>query len=134
MRRRALLLVFATVAVGCEAPNEPLEPVWGKQPCAHCAMLVSQRDTAAQLTTDGGERFFFDDPGCMVAYIAQRNPKVRSMWVHLASQWVDPKVARYRRGGATPMDFGFIPSADGEASYADLERVVLQRNEKEAVR
>jgi len=124
-----LLMVFALVA--CTKNDQPVDPVWGKQPCAQCSMLVSDKAFAAQLVTASGDRKYFDDVGCMVVF-AQAAP-AKLMWVRdsQSGQWVDAKAARYKKGARTPMDYGFEARADGDASWADVERSVMEREKGE---
>jgi copper chaperone NosL len=107
MKRLALLVLIA-----CARGLEPSEPVWGKEPCAHCMMLVSERQSAAQLVLSDGTRRFFDDIGCMVSYLDHEQLTARAQWVHLGDGWVRAEDAHYARA-ATPMDFGFIAAGDG---------------------
>lgn len=118
-------------ALGCENPDRPEDPVWGKQACGSCAMLVSDPTSAAELVTADGTRVFFDDVGCMPTYVRERNVSPKHMWVRSASgQWVDAKSARYRTGHKTPMDFGFVPAPDGSASYDDMAAAAEHRRER----
>ena len=112
--RRALLLLLA-----CSNGLEAVEPAWGKEQCAHCMMLVSEREPAAQLITADGTRRFFDDVGCMMAF-NEANPKAR--WVHLGNSWVPAETARYAPA-RTPMDYGFVAAKDG-ISFDELREKV----------
>jgi len=107
--RRAALTFFACAlaTTSCTRTDAPAEPIWGKEPCAHCKMLVSDKRYAAQVAADG-ERYFFDDIGCMVLWI-DTHPRAERAWVHDASNaaWLDARTARYVAGVRTPMDFGF---------------------------
>ena len=129
MTRRGLgraLLGLAALSPGCE-PDGPVEPAWGKQPCAACAMVLSDRQAAAQLVAASGERRHFDDLGCMAAHL-QGQPLPARAWVRGASGgWVEARSARYRTGARTPMDYGFLPSDGGEASWDDVARTVEQK-------
>lgn len=107
MNRRSFLL--GVVLVACAKTDEPADPVWGKEPCAHCAMLVSDPRFAAQIGGDG-ERKYFDDVGCMASWLEKHQAK--RVWVHEDGKWVDAKSARYLSGASTPMDFGFVPTHD----------------------
>ena len=73
MIRLALSLLAISLAVSlvssCSRADDVVEPVWGKQPCAHCAMVLSDRRFGAQLLTVTGDRAYFDDVGCMVLYL-----------------------------------------------------------------
>lgn len=120
------VLVLAALAVACEDASRPVEPVWGKQACAHCAMLLSEPRFGAELTTEAGERYFFDDPGCMAAFVHDRSPHVRAMWVHQGATWIDAKTAHYERA-ASPMDYGFAPSQTGTSTWADVVAAATKR-------
>jgi copper chaperone NosL len=126
-----VFLVMAIVILACEDASRPLEPVWGKQACAHCAMLLSEPRFGAQLTTEAGDRYYFDDPGCMASFVRERAPRVRvrAMWVHDPSGWVDAKSARYELA-ASPMDYGYAPSSQGTADWLAVEQAAAQRGEK----
>lgn len=103
------LLLGATLALAaCEKLDAPADPVWGKEPCGHCAMLVGDRRFAAQAVTDK-DRKYFDDIGCLALWASERPESVRLMWVRDAAggQWLDAKSARFLHGARTPMDFGF---------------------------
>jgi len=118
-----LLLVLA-----CEDPSRAVDPVWGKQACAHCAMLVSDPRFGAELTTREGDRLFFDDPGCMASYVRERSPHVRRMWVRDASgAWVDATEAHFRTGATSPMDFGFQADSSGTADWAEVTAAAAKR-------
>ena len=120
-RRAALRAALAAIAiVACDDGSKPVDPVWGKQPCAACSMLVSERRHAAQLTTARGERHYFDDVGCLAHSLRHARPEARGMWARDESGWVDAKQARYAKGLKTPMDYGFAASASGTASFDEV--------------
>jgi nitrous oxide reductase accessory protein NosL len=115
---------------GCtEASLKPEDPVWGKQQCAHCAMLVSEKPPAAQVVTSDGKRRFFDDVGCMVAWEDRESPKVSARWVRDPSGtgWVDPATTHFSAGHPTPMDFGFLPDAAGVITFELLRTAVREK-------
>jgi hypothetical protein len=121
-----LTRITVLLLLACDSgPLQPVEPVWGKQPCAHCAMLVSERASAAQAVLQTGERKFFDDVGCLVAWEAREQPKVKARWVRgpQAQGWVDPSTAKFSSGNPTPMDFGFVAANDG-VSWDEVRQAV----------
>ena len=125
MRRRLFLLTL--FAVGCTTDqDQAIDPVWGKQPCSHCQMLVSQRQSAAQLVHNG-ERYYFDDIGCMVQWLDERHVEARA-WVRWGDGWLDAERARYQGGATTPMDHGYLANGSGDVTFAELRKRVLARS------
>lgn len=130
MKRLALrALVILALAACTRAISEPEDPHWGKQPCAHCAMLVSTRRYAAEGTLDGGERLFFDDVGCLAAWERDHPKRFAHAWAHDdANGWIPLQAARFHSGEATPMDFGFVAVRGGaELTIDDVRTRVLAR-------
>jgi hypothetical protein len=127
--RRSLsrALVAGAVLAACATADGPVEPVWGKQACAHCAMVLSDRRFGAQLVSSDSDRFFFDDPGCMVAFLEERGLGNAHAWVHDAGRWVDARAARYTSGAVTPMDFGYEPKSAGELTWSEMRTRVLAK-------
>jgi copper chaperone NosL len=128
-RRSALgVLLVAALAVACKQTDAPAEPVWGKEPCAHCKMLVSDKRYAAQAIDDSGEHRYIDDIGCMVLWMDARKAPERA-WVHEATSnaWLDARTARYVQGARTPMDFGFEARSGGELGFEAVRLAVLEK-------
>lgn len=119
MKKTALVVLMLAA---CAKSLEPAEPVWGKEPCAHCMMLVSEQAPSAQLQLESGTRKFFDDVGCMVLYVDQEKVTPTASWVRVGDGWKRAEEARYRRE-RTPMDFGFVGAADG-VSFDELRAAV----------
>jgi copper chaperone NosL len=125
MIRRAFLFTVAVLAVACQTDQDrAVDPIWGKQPCEHCKMLVSHRASAAQLVHDG-ERYYFDDVGCMVQWIDEKKLASPRAWVRLGDGWVEADRATYHDGVMTPMDHGFVAGADGDVTWNDVRARVL---------
>jgi nitrous oxide reductase accessory protein NosL len=134
MTRRGMLglVLGAVLVVGCKGDGDrPIDPVWGKQPCEHCKMLVDDRRSAAQVVTAIGDRLYFDDVGCMVAWLDEHKDSARA-WVRMPSGdgWLDARGARYVAGEKTPMDFGYVPSGTGDLDYGTVSERVLARVSK----
>lgn len=92
-------------------------------------MLLSDRRIGAQLLTSDGDRFFFDDPGCMVLFIEDRGFASARAWVYDdgAGRWLDAHAARYAGGAATPMDFGFEAKGSGGLGWNEMRAQVLAK-------
>lgn len=123
-RRSALAVIASALLVtACTRTDAAAEPVWGKEPCAHCRMLVSDKRYAAQVVDEAGDHRFFDDIGCMVLWMDGH--KHERAWVRAESgAWLDARPAHYVQGARTPMDFGFeVSSGDGVSFEAVREAV-----------
>ncbi len=127
--RLASMLALALWA--CEDGSKPVDPVWGKQACGDCGMVVSDPRFASELTTPDGARVFFDDPGCMASYVRARHLEPSHMWVRSpAETWIDARAARFARGAASPMDYCLVPNDNGDASWSDVEAAAISRAQK----
>jgi hypothetical protein len=122
----ALLPLVLFGAAACTKADVPIEPAWGKQACDECGMLLSDRGFGAQLTNDG-DRYFFDDVGCMAIFAERRKMPLLHAWVHAADsgQWIDAQTARYVDGVASPMNYGFEARGTGSLAWADVQASTL---------
>jgi hypothetical protein len=127
---RLIVAVLSVAALaGCTRTDQPEDPVWGKQPCEHCHMVVSDPRFAAQLVTRAGDRVHFDDVGCMAKYLIDREPEVAHLWVKSASGlWTDALKMHYSAGHQTPMGYGFVADAAGTLDFAAVKRAAAQTN------
>lgn len=127
MKSLPIGLLFVS-ALACDGAARPSDPVWGKQPCDACKMIVSEPRPAAQLITATDERLYFDDLGCLVVRVHDEKLPPRAMWVRSAAgPWIDARAARFARGQATPMDYGFLAAEGGELDFTTVEREILAR-------
>jgi copper chaperone NosL len=113
--------------------DQPVDPVWGKQACEHCLMLVSEPRPAAQAVLVDGTRKFFDDVGCLVMWLQRSGQVPKHAWVraHDGQGWTDAYAARFSDGHRTPMDYGFLSSLRGR-SFEELQAVVRARSQQRA--
>ena len=76
-------------------------------------MLVTEKPPSAQLTFEDGTRKYFDDVGCLVAFLDRDGRSPKAMWVRKADAWIPAAEARFASGVVTPMDFGFVAADQG---------------------
>ena len=117
------MLALGIFAVACQTADGPVDPVWGKQLCSTCRMIVSEPAYAAELVDERGARHFFDDIGCLDAYLVEHSKaEPRGVWVRSGERWVDAKSARYASGAPSPMDYGFVAKEQGPLDFATVRR------------
>lgn len=132
---RAAAVASLAWALACAKLDQPSDPVWGKEPCADCSMLVSERRFSAQLVHDG-ERRYFDDVGCMVLWAEKHGGLPAHAWVHdgTSGPWAPARAARFAEGARTPMDYGLEVRADGALGWEEARDRVLAKRPKQGVK
>jgi hypothetical protein len=124
VRAALVLLLPALLLIACEDLTRPKQPVWNKQPCDHCHMVLSDPRYAGQLSTKDGRRLYFDDIGCMATYLNGNSGVPLRVWVRVGGHWRDARSTRYARDAHTPMGFGYVPRASGELDLPAVMRSV----------
>lgn len=121
-RAATVALLVLLVACGRRVPDGPEPVAWDHQPCAHCRMLVGEPAYAAQLITTDGDVVHFDDPGCLVRYLADRKPAVHRLWFHDSTGpgWLAGDAAGFVPSATSPMGYGFAAVPRGTAGAVDL--------------
>lgn len=122
-RAWASVLAFSVCLAACDDGSQPREPIWNKQACDHCHMLLSDQRYAAQLVTHTGERLYFDDIGCLAAFMQRSSERERAAWVRSGAAWLPARTSHFSAGAETPMGYGFSADARGPLDFA----AVLQR-------
>jgi copper chaperone NosL len=116
------LIMIAACRTGWEPPA-PLDTA--SESCRSCRMAVSQVRFAAQIVAPGEEPAFFDDVGCLGAYLASPGPLGRGAIAYVADhrtgEWVPAADAVYTRVAdlQTPMGSHLIAHADSASREAD---------------
>jgi len=87
LRRAAAAVIGVTLLAagsGCAAAA-PAPLHYGSDACDHCRMTIFDPSFAAQIVTRTGKQYRFDDPGCLLEFMAsgQLAPAgVHSLWVN----------------------------------------------------
>ncbi|MFB6264239.1 MAG: hypothetical protein ABEL76_11535 [Bradymonadaceae bacterium] len=132
----AVVVIAAAVAAGIwylEQPSDGVEPIaWNEATCAHCNMHIGDRRYAAQLQTDGGEVYNFDDPGCVFEWIETHSPSIRQVYFHhhRRQRWLGyHEVGFVRVEEPTPMGYGLGAVDAGAApesmSFSEASSAVI---------
>lgn len=127
-RAAAALLGCALAACGGGPAAESLQPGTA---CSHCRMTVADARLASQLTAEGEEPRFFDDLGCLAAYLsAHAAPRGSHIYVadHRSGEWVDAAVAVFGRDDAlaTPMNSHLFAHASASSRGSDTSVHAVQ--------
>jgi copper chaperone NosL len=117
--RRSLALGLVAGALACAGgPPGPAELDTRHERCTHCQMAVSDPRFAGQVVAPGELPRFFDDVGCLGAWVREQSslPQGAVAWVadHRTKAWVRAGDAVYTRVPEleTPMSSHVIAHAD----------------------
>ncbi|MFL5507605.1 MAG: hypothetical protein ACJ8AU_12055 [Gemmatimonadales bacterium] len=80
-----LLAAAALAVLAACAASTPRAIAFGAEACAHCHMSIADPRYAAVLLTTTGKTIAFDDPGCLLDYLASgaiAAGKVQGVWFH----------------------------------------------------
>ena len=119
-----VMMVSVAAACGGGTPGPAtLDP--RHDACRACRMTVSDPRTAAQIVAPGEEPMFFDDIGCLAAYLKENPPPVKGAVAYVADHrtraWVLASRATFTRVGRleTPMGSHLIAHVDQVSLGAD---------------
>jgi copper chaperone NosL len=120
---------FLLAALACDrgGPPQPAELDATNDLCRFCRMVVSDRRRAAQIAAPSEEPLFFDDIGCLKAYL-ESGPSLPAgarafVSDHRTGAWIPAREALYTRNPSveTPMDSGLLAHADAASRESDPE-------------
>jgi copper chaperone NosL len=123
----AVLVLVAVVVRAQRLPEGPQPVAWDAEACTHCHMLIGEPGFAAQLQTDDGRVLDFDDPGCLLRYLADDKPHVHALWFHHGHEdrWIPGAEVAFRRVATSPMGWG-LAAVDRREPH-DLDRAAAER-------
>lgn len=102
--RDAMCLLLVVVACA-RGGTGPVPIAYDKEACAYCHMLIGDPRFAAQLVTDDGGAINFDDPGCLLRFIAEQHPRARAIWFRDSQRdrWLPAAEVGFVHAASTPM-------------------------------
>lgn len=124
----SFLAVAGLALAGCSRPPRPVPIVLNEESCSQCRMAVSQREFAAEAVDPGGAVHYFDDIGCLAAWVrAQKPPDTIGLFVvdYGNGAWLDARSAFYVRSTLvqTPMSYGLVAFGKRSDAAAAAERL-----------
>ena len=139
-RRLDLSVTIAALALltaSCRSAPAPAAVDTRNDQCRHCQMMVSSRLFASQIVAPGEEPLFFDDLGCLAAWL-QEKPLAKEAVIYVADHrtgdWVPATRAVFSRvpNLETPMG-SHVVAHDSEVSRSQDQMAsggtVLSREE-----
>jgi len=83
---RSLFVLLLSMLFACHSePPVALEPAWGKQSCAQCGAVLQDPRAAAQALLPDDSRKFFDDVGCLAAWLNVSGKKATKIWQRVST-------------------------------------------------
>ena len=121
-------LVVVLLFAGCSEQTTGKAPNirYGKDPCAECRMIISDKRFAAAFITTDGETIKFDDIGCLRVYERKHAVMPQQAWVHdcLSEAWIDQVKAVFVHSEdvVTPMGYGIAAFSDAQKARQFLAK------------
>jgi copper chaperone NosL len=78
----SLLLVMLLFLVSCKAEFDPID--YGHDACTHCKMTIIDKRYAAEILTQNGKAYKFDDIACLRKYISENKLSQDGLSVFIA--------------------------------------------------
>lgn len=89
MRSLSLLCILIVLA-SCSADPRPI--AYGQNGCHHCKMTLMDPKFGAELVTEKGKVFIFDDVNCMLQYMDSEDGKSQLFKHVLVTDYLNPGV------------------------------------------
>ncbi len=108
---------------------KPLPIKLGKTNDTQCAMLIKSNRNAGEAIAPDGRTWFFDDPGCMMLWLKDRDWADKAvLWVHTIDThaWIDARKAWYSIDDHTEMHYGFGAYAKSQKGRIDFDEMHLR--------
>jgi len=99
--------------------------------CSECNMDVEKLEYAAQIITQSGDTYFFDEIGCVALWLKSHTPIIEKILTQTLDthKWIDAEKAWYSRIAPTPMGYGFAAvetHKKGLIPYQEMKTLMLQ--------
>lgn len=109
-----LFVLTILLASSClKTELKPQEPIWGKQACDNCRMILSEKRFAAQRVLPSGQIFYYDDLNCAIKHQHGKNEGILYVRPYGDEIWVEAEKAKYQSGLMTPMNSGYGAVKEG---------------------
>lgn len=109
---------------GClQQDLKPQDPIWGKQACDNCRMVLSEKRYAVQRVLPSGGILYFDDLNCALKHNHGNDEGILYVRPDGGEAWVPAEEAKYQSGLMTPMNSGYGAVKDGGTiNFAEIKQ------------
>lgn len=121
------LILLVIISLNFAACNvEPEEIKFGKDDCNYCKMKIMDSKFGAEIVTNKGKVYKFDDVNCMVRHIKDNNINQDDLKYTLIINYVQPKTlidaknAYYLRSESITSPMGSYLAAFEKNNYSDF--------------
>ena len=96
-------------------------------------MLVGEPKFAAQLQTREGDVLNFDDPGCLLRYVASKKPQTHAIYFnhHKEDRWLPQAQAGFVPAAPSPMGYGLAALPRQTSGALSFQQATIQVMGKE---
>ena len=108
-----LVLTFFLMSACLQQELKPQDPIWGKQSCENCRMVLSDKRFAVQRVLPTGRILYYDDINCALKHNHGDAEGVLYVRPYGDEKWVPAEEAKYMSGFMTPMNSGYGAVKDG---------------------
>ncbi len=108
-----LVLTLFLMSSCLQQELKPQEPLWGKQACENCRMILSDKRYAVQRVLPSGGILYFDDINCALKHNHGKDEGLLYVRPYGDELWVPAEEASYLSGLMTPMNSGYGAVKDG---------------------
>lgn len=112
---KILAMTFLLLLTGClqEGILTPQDPLWERESCARCRMVLSEKRFAVQRILSSGEVHYYDDVVCAMKHNHSHSDGRLYVRPYGGEDWVAAEEARFASGLRTPMNSGFGAVLEG---------------------
>ncbi len=122
--KKLVLMLFLLILTACQESGElrPQEPLWGREGCARCRMVLSEKRYAVQRVLSNGDIHFYDDLNCALQHKHDEDKGTLYVHPHGDEKWVLAEQVKYQSGLRTPMNSGYgAVTEGGEISFSEIQ-------------
>ena len=115
-------IILAVLALSCQDNKlEPTEPIWEREGCANCRMVLSEKRYAVQRILNSGETHFYDDINCALKHKHSDDDGKLFVRPYGDEKWISAEKVNYQSGLRTPMNSGYgALKTGGDTTYQEL--------------